>query len=60
MERTTTEQRTTVASTTQSAAAKVRLSTDRPTTIDLIPKSQPEDLDPLLARAPLYNDWDEA
>ena len=33
---------------------------DPPNAIQLIPKSEPEDLDPLLTRAPLYNDWDEA
>lgn len=54
-----TEQRTTDASTTQSATAEVRLSIDPPNRIELIPKSQPEDLEPLLPRAPLYNDWDE-
>ena len=59
MERTMTEQRTTDASTTQSATAEVRLSIDPPNRIELIPKSQPEDLEPLLPRAPLYNDWDE-
>ena len=53
------EQQTTDASTTQSAAAEVRLSTDLPNGIGILPKSQPEDLEPLLTRAPLCHDWDE-
>jgi len=59
MERTRIERPLIGASTTHSAAADARVNTDLPHTVEILLASQPDDLDRLLTRAPLYNDWDE-
>ena len=51
MERTMSEQKTMAATSTQSAVP--------PSGSELIPNLKADDLEALLARAPLYNDWDE-
>jgi len=57
MERTRIERGPINGSTAQNAAADGGLNSDPPHT--MVPSAQADDLDRLLARAPLYNDWDE-